>query len=70
MEIPFIIHPIDYFTDWLLDNFVRTFYSDETKRFLFINEKRGDNSEDEFMFEGPDVDLCVVKDHRDSATEC
>jgi len=37
--IPFIIHPIDHVTDYVLDNTVRQFYSVETKKFLTIDDR-------------------------------
>lgn len=57
MAIPFIIHPIDHFVDWFLDNTVRSLYSEETKQFLFINEKRkGHHHEDDGTVFTPESD--------------
>lgn len=36
--IPFIIHPIDHAADYVLDNTVRKLYSEETRKFLTIND--------------------------------
>jgi len=36
--IPFIIHPLDHAADWVMDNTIRRFYSDETNKLLFLGE--------------------------------